>query len=160
MHKYTCPTVFEKCRSGHTISFQGSNYQAQETEWFDDICTQKRNIYLEALRDFNCVKNDEDRRKLWERKCDYKYFCAKRKRQYCNSRQLYLQMNEMRKTKPRYLWKQFKRKNNINTGNIKLSEFYEHFKTIASEVKDVSHGEADDFLRNFDETQHNTPTFP
>ena len=149
---------FEKCHSGRTVNmFQDSDYRTQQ-KWFDDVCTHKRNLYLEALRDFNCTKNNENRRKLWDKKRDYKFYCVKRKRQY--KRQLCLEMNEMRKTKPRDFWRLFKRKNNNSCGNIELSEFYEHFKTLASDVNETTHGEVDDFLQGFDENPRDTPTFP
>ena len=112
---------FEKCPSGrHTISFQDSNYKTQEKR-FDNICTQKWNIYLEALRDFNCVKNDENRRKLWERKCDYKYFCSNVKDSTTDNYDY--KWLKWEKLNQETVWKQFKRKNNVNTGNIKLSEY-------------------------------------
>ena len=72
---------FEKSHNNSpNVSFAESNYKSKEC-WFDDICTQKTNTYLEALRTFNCLKNDENRRVLREKKRDYKFYCAKRKRQ-------------------------------------------------------------------------------
>ena len=147
---------FEICRpTKQSITFQTNK---THEKWFDEACSEKRNIYLEALRDFNCVKNGENRRILWDKKRDYKFCCAKRKRQY--KRQLCLDMNNLRRTKPREFWKLFKHKSNTSSGNIKLEDFHEHFKILASEVNETTHGEVDDFLRNFDETPQNTPTFP
>ena len=78
------------------------------------------------------------------------------KRQY--NRQLCIQMNEMRKTKLRDFWSLFKRKN-ISCGNIDLSEFYEQFKTLVSDVTETTHDDVEDFLRTFDETPQDIPTF-
>ena len=69
-------------------------------------------------------------------------------------------MNNLRRTKPREFWKLFKHKNNVSGGNVKLQEFYEHFKTLASDVNETIHGDVDDFLRDFDGTPQNIPTFP
>ena len=60
------------------VSFTESNYKSKEC-WFDNICTQKRNTYLEAFCTFNCLKNDENRRVLLEKKRDYKLFKWKKK---------------------------------------------------------------------------------
>ena len=69
-------------------------------------------------------------------------------------------MNNLKRTKPREFWKLFKHKNNVSGGNVKLQDFYEHFKTLASDVNETIHGDVDDFVRDFDGTPQNTPTFP
>ena len=69
-------------------------------------------------------------------------------------------MNNLRRTKPREFWKLFKHKNNVSGGNVKLQDFYEHFKTLASDVNEIIHVDVDDFLRDFDGTPQNTPTVP
>ena len=99
---------FEKCHKNRpSFRFRDANYKAHQ-EWFGEECTNKHTIYLEALRRFNCVKNEEHRRDLHKKKRDYKFCCAKRKRQY--NRQKCIDMNNLRKSKPREFWRQYKRK--------------------------------------------------
>ena len=52
----------EKCRpTKQSVSFQSNK---AHDKWLDEVYSEKRNINLQALRDFNCVKNDENRRVL------------------------------------------------------------------------------------------------
>ena len=59
--------LFEKCHKNRpTFTFRDTNYRTHQ-EWFDEECTNKRTIYLDALRKYNCVKNEEHRRDLHEK---------------------------------------------------------------------------------------------
>ena len=63
----------KKCHKNRpSFRFRDANYKAHQ-EWFDKECTNKQTIYLEALRRLNCVKNEEHRRDLHEKKRDYKF---------------------------------------------------------------------------------------
>ena len=102
---------FEYCTNRPSYKSCDSNYRAQE-EWFDVECKSKRNLYLETLRVFICTKNVDNRRILHEKKRDYKFCCAKRKRQY--QRQRCIDMNNLRNNRPRDFWRHFKRKSYIS----------------------------------------------
>ena len=56
-------------------------------------------------------------------------------------------------------WKLFKRKNAPTSGSVTLQEFEEHFKMLAFDVNETSHGDVEDFLNDFDNSQPDTPTF-
>ena len=56
--------------------------------------------------------------------------------------------------------KLFKQKNAPTSGSVTLQEFEEHFKMLASDVNEKSHGDVKDFLNDFDNSQPDTPTFP
>ena len=130
----------------------------------------KRTICLDALRKFNCVKNEEHRRDLHEKKQNKKTKNKKKKKNRTiniavrngngNIRQKCLDMNNLRKGKPREFWRQFKRKNFTSNRNVNLSDFYEHFKNLASEINQTVLLEIDKYLENFDRKPPKEPTYP
>ena len=79
--------------------------------WYDKHCLSKKQKVQESIRDYNLNKTAENRRKVFEARKDYKYFCRKSKQNFnrdrCN------QMNNMRKKKPKIFWKLFKRNKKV-----------------------------------------------
>ena len=71
---------------------------------------QKKQTVQEAIRDFNLFKSEDNRKKVYEAKRDYKYYCRKCKQDF--NRERCKQMNDMRKKKPKEFWKIFKNKKN------------------------------------------------
>ena len=68
-------------------------------------------------------------------------------------------MNNLRKGKPREFWRQFKRNNFTSNRNVSLSDFYEHFKNLASEINPTVHLEIDEYLEIFNRNPPEEPTF-
>ena len=67
-------------------------------------------------------------------KKDYKYHCRAAKCKH--NRRIANDLQNLKNKKPRDFWKLFKQNKEQNTASdIELSEFYKHFKTLASDIK-------------------------
>ena len=65
-------------------------------------------------------------------------------------------LQNLKNKKPRDFWKLFKQKKEQNTAShIEFSEFYNHFKTLASDIKIREDSVCEDFLTDFDHTGNN-----
>ena len=73
------------------------------------IVKKKKKKKQEAIRNSNLQKNEQNRRKVFACRKDYKYYCRKCKSKFKRDR--CKQMNDLRKRKPKEFWKLVKRKN-------------------------------------------------
>ena len=70
----------------------------KETQkWFNQTCKLKKEKLQEAIRDFNLQKNEQTRRKVFECRKDYRYYCRNCKQKFKRNR--CKQMNDLRKKK-------------------------------------------------------------
>ena len=136
--------------------FKYSNV-AEKKKWYNETCVLKNQRVQEAVRDFNLFKSEENRKKVFEARKDYKYFCRKCKQSFNLER--CKQMNEMRKKKPKEFWKIFKTKKFKENSNLTENDFFEYFKDLSSEIADNTPDEVHEFLQNFDRNERNS-TFP
>ena len=124
--------------------------------WYNKHCLSKKQKVQESIRDYNLNKTAENRRKVFEARKDYKYFCRKSKQNFnrdrCN------QMNNMRKKKPKDFWKLFKRNKKSNQTNLSENDFYEYFKHLSSEIGENVPEEVNEHMQHFDNTE-TEPTF-
>ena len=102
----------------------------KNAQWFDNECNNARNLYHEALRTFNSCKTDINRERLCTSKKHYKDLIRKKKA-YCY-RQKMLEIENLRKRKPRDFWRFFKSKNNVIKNKIPLEEFTKFFENISN----------------------------
>ena len=96
---------------------------------------------------------------MLDAKKDYKYYCrsCKLKFSYEQGRK----MNDFCKSRPRELWKKFKRKASSPSEPDVSTEsffFFQYFKSLATEDKPFENAEVSDFLQNF-ETNRTDSTF-
>ena len=77
----------------------------KNAEWFDNECNTARNLYHEALRTFNSCKTDINRERLCTSKRHYKDLIRKKKA--CCYRKQMLEIENLRKYKPRDFWRFF-----------------------------------------------------
>ena len=136
--------------------FTNSN-NAEMKRWYNEICMQKKQTVQEAIRDFNLFKSEDNRKKVYEAKRDYKYYCRKCKQDF--NRERCKQMNDMRKKKPKELWKIFKNKKIRENSKLSENDFFHYFKDLSSEIADNIPDEVHDFLQTYD-TTNNSTTFP
>ena len=123
----------------------------KRAEWFDNECTQYRNVYLESLRVFNRYKSTGNRELLCDNKKKYKDLCRKKKRCYENKK--FNQIENLRKRKPKDFWKFFKKKSSHNVSSVSLEEFHEYFSTLGDDIFQCENDEAEMFCstNNFDD---------
>ena len=102
----------------HTVKHETmftNSISAEMKKWYYEIFMQKKQTVQEAVRDFNLFKSEDNRKKVYEAKKDYKYYCRKCKQDF--NRERCKQMNDMRKKKLKEFWKIFKNK---KSGKIRI----------------------------------------
>ena len=102
-------------------------------------------------------KSEDNRKKVYEAKRDYKYYCRKCKQDF--NRERCKQMNDMRKKKPKEFWKIFKNKKIRENSKLSENDFFHYFKDLSFEIADNIPDEVHDFLQTYD-TTNNSTTFP
>ena len=116
-------------------------------KWYDENCKLKKQALQEAVRDFNLQKNEQTRRKVFDCRKDYKYYCRKCKlkfnRDRCN------EMNNFRKKKPKEFWKMFKKNKFSSQTNLSESDFYEYFKRLSNDIAENNPEEVLNFMQSF-----------
>ena len=91
---------------------------------------------------------------MHEHKKDFKYCCRKSKRNFLLKEASNL--NELKNKSPREFWKKFKTNKSTEIGeNIDPADFYEHFKTLSSDIVIEEDNEVINFLSDFDSGTHN-----
>lgn len=133
--------------------FTCSNF-TEKHKWYDQDCKVKKEKMQEAIRNFNLLKTDQNRKEVFERKKDYKYYCRKCKQKFNRGR--CKQMDDMRKKKPREFWKLFRGKNSNTQNNLSENDFFEYFKKLSSEISENTPDDVSDFMQNFDSSQRET----
>ena len=136
--------------------FTSANF-VEKKQWYNHDCYLKKIKVQEAIKDYNLLKTEQNKARIFACKKDYKYFCRKQKNKYNHDR--YMKMNEIRKNKPKEFWKTFKRKNQSPSNNISNNEFFEYFKNLSSEIEETLPDEVKTFVENFDNNERDT-TFP
>ena len=109
---------------------------------------KKRIKIQDDVREFNRVKNAENRKRIFDCKRDYKYFWRKIKQHYLTERRR--KMNNLRKRKPKDFWKIFRNKQNTCSHNISDTEFFNYFKELSSENLEMSRENIEREMQNFD----------
>lgn len=126
--------------------FSCSDYKETQ-KWFDQTCKLKKEKLQEAIRDFNLQKNEQNRRKVFECRKDYRYYCRKCKQKFKRDR--CKQMNDLRKKNPKEFWKLFKQKRLNAHTNLSENDFFEYFQQLSSEISDKISGRGDTFYATF-----------
>ena len=104
--------------------FTNSN-NAEMKRWYNEICMQKKQTVQEAIRDFNLFKSEDNRKKVYEAKRDYKYYCRKCKQDF--NRERCKQMNDMRKKKAKRILENFQTKKSGKILNYRKMIFFPLF---------------------------------
>ena len=130
--------------------FSNDNSSYSMKKWFDESCKQKKMLYEGALRNYNLNKNDENRKEFLLIKKDFKYHCRITKRKY--NRQLAKELENLKNKKPKEFWKLFKHKTSgqSNNSDIELCDFFEHFKTLSSDISIEEDTECQNFVNDYD----------
>ena len=124
----------------------------KETQkWFNQTCKLKKEKLQEAIRDFNLQKNEQNRRKVFECRKDYRYYCRNCKQKFKRNR--CKQMDDLRKKKPKEFWKLFKKKRLNTHTNLSENDFFEYFQQLSSEISDNNPEEVIHFMQSFDNTR-------
>ena len=119
--------------------------------WYDENCVSKKQFLQEAIRDFNLMKSEQNRKKVFDARKDYKYYCRKCKLKFKRDR--CKNMNDLRKKKPREFWKLFKRKNTNLKTNLSENEFYDYFKQLSSEIAENNPEEVLNYMQGFEQNE-------
>lgn len=136
---------FEKHCSQRTESYFYHVNRTEGQKWYNETCRQKREIYNEALYNYNLNKTNDTRRLMLDAKKDYKYFCRSCKLKY--SYEQGRKMSDMRKKQPREFWKLFKQKKKMSTEpEVTTEDFLQYFKSLATEGQSAENPEVIDFL--------------
>ena len=72
--------------------FTSANFKECQI-WYNDSCKEKKAKLHDALNEYNRLKNEENRKKLFECKKDYKYFCRQCKQKILSERSRSRKMN-------------------------------------------------------------------
>jgi len=75
----------------------------KHADWFDNECIIARNQYHDALRCFNCIKSDINRKTLCEKKRIYKQLINKMKRDAFKRKMI--EIENFKSKKPKEFWK-------------------------------------------------------
>ena len=115
--------------------FTNSN-NAEMKRWYNEICMQKKQTVQEAIRGFNLFKSEDNRKKVYEAKRDYKYYCRKCKQDF--NRERCKQMNDMRKKKPKEFWKIFKNKKIRENSKLSENDFFHILRIFLLKLPTIS----------------------
>ena len=128
-------------------------------KWYNDECKLKYKAFKEAVNNFNCTQNDDNRRILYEKKKDYKYCCRKIRNTFRHSQ--CKQLNEVRRKRPQEFWSIFRKRTKTSTGDIiSNEEFFKYFKNLANPKDENFDNGSKQYVYNFENTdQENEPTF-
>ena len=141
-------SYFEKHYSQRNESYFCHENRTEKQKWYNDECRRKREIYNEALYDYNLNRNNDTRKLMLDAKKDYKYYCrsCKLKFSYEQGRK----MNDLRKGRPREFWKKFKRKaSSPSEPDVSTESFFQYFKSLATEDTPFDNAEVSDFFTKF-----------
>lgn len=95
---------------------------------------------------------------MLQRKKDYKYYCRACKVRY--NREQGRKLRELKKKRPREFWNTFKHKSSDETSEISLQEFYDHFRSLASNTNTHENNDIREFLNSFEtDNTENTCTY-
>ncbi|CAG2203516.1 unnamed protein product [Mytilus edulis] len=100
--------------------------------WFSDELKALRRNYIRALNAFNSNSSTNNHKTLNECKKTYKLKERYLKRQYMKQEGDMLSV--IRKTNPKLFYAKFKPKKKTLKSNLKLDDFYEHFKNLGLEM--------------------------
>ena len=84
-----------------------SNRVSKKADWFDDECRAAKQLYFDALNEFNRYKTEDNRLNMCTLKASYKAIVRKKKRKF-----EYFKIKEielLRHAKPKDFWKLFKK---------------------------------------------------
>ena len=113
---------------------------------------KRRRIYNEALYTYNLNRNDDTRKLMLHAKKDYKNYCRSCKQKY--SYEQGRKMNDLRKSRPREFLKQFKHKKiPPSEPDVSTEDFYQYFRSLATDDTNFENAEVSDFLHDFEYTR-------
>ena len=143
---------FEKHSTERNESYFYHENKTVKQKWYNDECKQRRRIYNEALYTYNLNRNDDTRKLMLHAKKDYKYHCRSCKQKY--SYEQGRKMNDLRKSRPREFWKQFKHKKIPSSEpDVSTEDFYQYFRSLATDDTNFENAEVSDFLHDFKNTR-------
>jgi hypothetical protein len=101
--------------------------------WFNNECKLAKSRFLDAKRIFHLYPSDANKLNFLNLR---KEFCLiKRRHRYAFNSKEKAKLSKMSKNEPRKFWKyikKFSKKNNVNTSQIGMNDFVEHFKNISN----------------------------
>ena len=126
--------------------FININYKEKQ-KWYNEECKRKHEHYQSMLYNYNLNRSNETRSIMLAAKKDYKYYCrsCKLKYRYEQGRK----MNEMRRKEPKHFWKLFKGNKTAQSDEVPMNDFYNYFKSLASQDSAFDDPEVSDFMQNF-----------
>jgi len=116
------PLFSKSCYFKNKTSFRACDHN---NDWFDHECVEYRKRYLDALNKFNSNKTYENRMVLCEHKKYYKGIIRKKKNTKYKKKMI--EIEALRKSKPREFWKKFKAKSTNKSDQIPLNTFRDFF---------------------------------
>ena len=139
--------LFLNHSSHKNVSYNDAAH-VKHADWFDNECVQAKNIYLQALRNFNFCKTTESRHLLCAQKANYKSLINKKKRLFENNK--LCELEKLKHAKPREFWKHFKNNKSRKSNNISNDDFFKYFSTLSNDISQCSNDEAEQFCRTND----------
>ena len=139
--------------AGRNQAFINSNYKEKQ-KWYGEECKKNHENYQNMLYNYNLNRNNETRKIMLATKKDYKYCCRSCKLKY--SYEQGRKMNEMRRKQPKQFWKIFKRNKTSQCDEVPINEFFDYFKSFASQDSTFTAPEVSEFMQNFDGSMNNS----
>ena len=129
---------------------------SSRAKWFDDECHEKKQLYNEALRQFNIYKTVDTRHVLCDRKKEYKKTVRRKRRafKFAEMRKI----EKLRNKRPKDFWALFRHRKAAKGEELSLEEFYNHFRNLANDINIVNNEEAEQFCTSNDFNK-NDPVF-
>lgn len=125
------PFFKKKSRTRSTFN-HNNNGCTSDKPWFDNQCKELYIIYCRALDTFNGNKSYVNHTELNRVKFFYKGYELKCKRIY--KRQEGDMFNRLKKDNPRKFYSLFRKKKQQSTCNLSLTDFFDYFKKLVSDV--------------------------
>ena len=129
---------------------------SSRAKWFDDECHEKKQLYNEALRQFNIYKTLDTRHVLCDRKKEYKKTVRRKRRafKFAEMRKI----EKLRNKRPKDFRALFRHRKAAKGEELSLEEFYNYFRNLANDINIVNNEEAEQFCTSNDFNK-NDPVF-
>lgn len=135
-----------RINTSNSSSFS-DNGICKKADWFDHECSSAKQLYINALQNFNRYKSNENRINMCNLKTTYKRLVKKKKRNYEYTK--LKEIERMRHARPKQFWKLFSKRKKTSS-NISLNEFFEYFSNLQNNLSTAQDPESEDFCLNND----------
>ena len=146
IHNFTDPLFRKDVTINKNVSFNLTK-NVKDKPWFDLDCERSRQLYVDALCNFNRYKSSAHREQLCIFKNRYKLLVKKKRN--CYKLQQIKEIEKLRLSKPKEFWKYFKSKNVVNH-KLSLDSFFKHFSELGNDIFQNVNTESENFASTND----------